>query len=276
MKANITSAVLLMTVGDIMAQEIERSYRSEEELKSREPKLSFRRYGTLSPDVQLLQEEHDKRKKELDEKREDYDDSVEGTFLALDHFQDTLEYIRNNLVLEFASLDYFRTATMALWAGAGYGPFFVFLYRLFDRFLPGGSNFRAVAPRVGLALVVSIGVNTAFFIYGSYIHHFAEWLTLIKEWQYELKEMGAEKASFRSIIQEVPYDFEMARSTARLKLESELWRTTTTSASVWIPINTANFALCPPHLRPLTLMVCSTFWNAYLSIAQHRDATIER
>jgi len=71
-----------------------------------------------------------------------------------------------------------------------------------------------------------------------------------------------------------PFDLPLMCSTIYEKLSTELLKTVGTSAVFWIPINYLNFTHIPTHLRPVTLMVCSVFWNCYLSLAQHRDVTI--
>jgi Mpv17 / PMP22 family len=134
----------------------------------------------------------------------------------------------------------------------------------------------AVSSRVGLSYLAAIPQNAAFFVYGSLVHHCTKWLALVQEWQYELKEeMGVADPSLGEIIEQVPFDINMAWSTARLKVETELLTTMMAGAAVWIPFHFVNFSLVPPHLRPLTLVVCSAFWNCYLSLVQHRDAHLE-
>lgn len=55
------------------------------------------------------------------------------------------------------------------------------------------------------------------------------------------------------------------------KWSSDLGSTVQTSASVWVPFNTLNFSLIPPHLRPLCMMTMSAGWNFYLSLVQHKE-----
>jgi hypothetical protein len=298
MVTNVGSALVLMTTGDVMAQEIElhplvenfsaESSSSKEEdvhhtaaqrfatsvapeQQAKLPplrKLSFRRYGTLSPIIKEKREAKMQR-----EAKEDYNESEEGAFLFPD-IQESLQIVSRSLKNELASLDYFRTGTMALWGG-GTTPLFIILYRLFDRYLPRNVSPASVLPRVALSFIFSIPVNAIFFCYGSFVQHAAKYYSLVEEWQLERRQLGFYDISPAEVVKDVPFDLEMAWSTARLKLEAEFTNTMITSGSLWIPINIVNFSLVPPHLRPLVLMVCSTFWNCYLSLAQHRDVELQ-
>jgi hypothetical protein len=300
MVTNVGSALVLMTTGDVMAQEIElhhlvENFSSETSSSSKEEdvhhtaaqrfatsvapeqqaklmgmplrKLSFRRYGTLSPIIKEKREAKMQR-----EAKEDYNDSEEEAFLFPD-IQESLQIFSRSLNNELASLDYFRTGTMALWGGCT-TPVFIILYRLFDRYLPRNISPASVLPRVALTFMFSIPVNAIFFCYGSFIQHAANYYSLVEEWQLERRQLGFHNIPLAEVVKDVPFDFEMAWSTARLKLESEFQKTIIASGSIWIPINIVNFSLVPPPLRPLVLMLCSTFWNCYLSLAQHRDVEL--
>jgi hypothetical protein len=158
---------------------------------------------------------------------------------------------------------------MVVWAGGVVTPFFLGLYKLFDRFLPPGRGGSAIGSRVLGAFVASIPANFFFFCYGTFVHHTTEWASLLAEWNHQIPE-----ATAIELLQEVPFDFQMYVSTTRLKLENEFLNTIIASASMWIPLNTINFSLVPPHLRPLFIMTFSAVWNCYLSLAQHREATL--
>jgi hypothetical protein len=271
MRTNMATALVLMGGGDMMAQRIElmedekkddvptllrrHSLRPEEATRQ----LSFRRYGTLSPDVDSLH-----RKQRLLRQQEE---SIQG--VSFSQLIEATQILSESLHNELRSLDFFRTGTMVVWAVAFYAPFFVIVYRMFDRLLPKGVTLMTVSARTGLSLLISIPVNAAFFCYGSSIHHLTEWITLLQEWHYKFPD-----ASMKEVFQEIPFDFEVAWSTARLKLEAEFVRTVKASGCFWIPINVVQFSVVPPHLRPLALMVCSTFWNCYLSLAQHRSENL--
>jgi hypothetical protein len=278
MLSNLGSALVLMTAGDVMAQSIEiRKISEEESLESLSHQLttqkvhhdlqrtvSFRRYGTISPDVEDIQ--HKLREKHKDK---------EGALVLL--LNDWKEYIKltsSNIHDELSSLDYFRTGTMGFWAVAAYTPYYVGLYQLYDRYLPKKKTPLTVMTRVGLTFVASIPFNATFFCYGSFVHHLTEWTSLLQEWQMKMEDSEGLSASYTEIAKEFPFDFEMAWCAARLKLENELLNTVIASGAVWIPINILNFSVMPPHLQPLALFFCSAFWNCYLSLAQHRDADL--
>jgi hypothetical protein len=112
-----------------------------------------------------------------------------------------------------------------------------------------------IGARVTLSFILSGPINAAFYVYGTAVHHTTEWWLL-----------------------EVPYynDFEWDQLWAKalLKLETELPQTMIASGSCWIPINLFTFTYVPPHLRPLSLMFFSIFWNCYLSLSQHKDLVL--
>jgi hypothetical protein len=301
MVTNVGSALVLMTTGDLMAQEIELhnlvEYFSAERSSSKEdgvhhaqrfatsvapeqqanaPKLSFRRYGTLSPIMKerrnTKMQEETRKEKMKQEAKEDYNESEEEAFLFPD-MQESLRILARKSYTELASLDFFRTGTMALWGGLT-TPAFITLYKAFDRYLPRNVTPASVLPRVVLTFLFSVPVNAIFFCYGSFVQHTAQYYSLVQEWQVEMRQLGFQDMSLAEVVKDVPFDLEMAWSTARLKLESEFRQTIITSGSIWIPINIVNFSLVPSHLRPLVLMLCSTFWNCYLSLAQHRDVEL--
>ncbi|KAA0165350.1 hypothetical protein FNF31_02012 [Cafeteria roenbergensis] len=57
----------------------------------------------------------------------------------------------------------------------------------------------------------------------------------------------------------------------KAQLREKYFRTLQVSAMVWVPINTANFALVPPHMRVVVAQTCAVVWAAYLSLVQHRS-----
>ena len=218
MVTNVGSALVLMTTGDFMAQEIELhnlvEHFSAESTSSKEegvhhaakrfgtgavpeqqtnaPKLSFRRYGTLSPIMKerrntKMQEEARKAKMQQ-EAKEDYNKSEEEAFLLPD-MQGALRIFGKNSYAELASLDYFRTGTMAFWGGMT-TPAFITLYRVFDRYLPRNVTPASVLPRVVLTFLFSVPVNAIFFCYGSLVQHTAKYYSLVQEWQVEMRQVG--------------------------------------------------------------------------------------
>ena len=279
-------------------------------------KLSFRRYGTLSPDAALVQDELHQREQQqvlrrtttralkrtqtrsvhtttrkdsqstTNERASNTDQTPDNTTSnsaltqfygnlredlddAVDYTRDRLAHYKRVLRAELASLDYFRMSTMSFWAACISTPYFMFLYRIQDRVLSSSTTPIGVALRVISSFVASVPLNAAFFGYGSWLHHVTEWWALVQEWK-----LVVPTATLRQILHEVPFDTNVLYATTYCKWQTELFRTLVTSATLWIPINAVNFALVAPHMRPLILTVCSAFWNCYLSLAQHRQATI--
>jgi hypothetical protein len=171
------------------------------------------------------------------EAKEDYNESEEEAFL-FPEVQESLQIFSRNLHTELASLDYFRTGTMALWGGLT-TPLYIILY------LPRNVTPASVLPRVVLTFLFSIPVNGIFFCYGSFVQRAAKYYSLVQEWQLEMRQLGFHNLSLSEVVKDVPFDFEMAWSIARLKLESEFRQTIITSGSIWIPINIVNFSLVP-------------------------------
>ena len=285
---NVASAFTLMTLGDVMAQEIEMHYfgvvggckkenlpvaGSTESSALPSAKLNFRRYGTLSPNISQLRAEAREKHHEIDRSAIDPDTAHALVGIVM-YWYNRAEKTRIALSTELRSLDIFRAFSMAFWTGFVSTPINLSLYALFDRYLPSGSTFKAVAPRVGLSFLAGIPQTVMFFGYGCILHHTTEWLGLIFEWTHEMAAMGVERPSIYEMIVEIPYDFSVVSAAMRLKLQNELIPVTITGGSVWIPTNIVNFALLPPQFRPVLVLVCSAFWNCYMSIAQHRPAEV--
>jgi len=54
------------------------------------------------------------------------------------------------------------------------------------------------------------------------------------------------------------------------KIKKEFWPTFIMDMVVWPPAQTLNFYFVPPAYRVLYISFISLFWNAYLSMVQHR------
>uniref|UniRef100_A0A7S2Y9B5 Uncharacterized protein n=1 Tax=Entomoneis paludosa TaxID=265537 RepID=A0A7S2Y9B5_9STRA len=212
------------------------------------------------------------------------------------------EYFHDRNQHRHHELDLFRSGMMAGWAMFLLTPFYVTLFRWYEKNLPPGRTLAGVASRVGMSFVTSVPVNLAFFAYGCMAHHTADWATLVaehykeeelrhilllEEQRTEVKEdetgrkgMLAPLSSFTpqmamlatsSSRNDLPhFNWEEAWSKIRNKWESEMLYTTQTSASFWIPFNSVNFSLVPVHLRPVTQCAAGVGWNCFLSLAQHR------
>jgi hypothetical protein len=280
MQTNLMSALVLMTAGDVMAQGLEHHHIGDtivdgntdqvvetdckQEIAPRGRRMSLRKYGTHDPIEVYVGSKNNGKKdvhlvvagdKEID---------------AKPSLPDVFSRIQN----EIAFFDPFRTATMVTWNVVFTTPFFLYLYRVCDRiFVP--PTFWTVSARVLVTLFVSVPVNALFFTYGTCVHHTAEWYGLRQDLKLAMVNVGFDetvaKDALRTITQ---FDWPMMWSKVQLKVESELVDTIKKSATVWVPINAVNFAVVPPHLRPLWMMFFSVFWNCYLSIVQHRDLVL--
>ena len=116
-----------------------------------------------------------------------------------------------------------------------------------------------------------------FFMYGTSVNHVAEWNILREEWRTELKGFGLDEATVHDIVEPIPtphVDTVVAKGVS--KVQAELVDTVSVSAKAWIPINLMNFALFPPHLRPLVFSTASVFWNCYLSLAMYANSKWKR
>lgn len=300
LRTNISNAIVLMGAGDIIAQLIEDENCEEKLLLQRKtlratadqlvalrthtqpnqtpslqgtkPAINFRRYGTLSPqkEKRLTETSHCRRRTTAIQNPTSCEPAIHAvdTNDTDDKTRDFLRAILDDL----GSIDWFRNLTMVTWSAAIYTPCFVYLYRLLDRYvpsLPGKPTLVGVGVPVVASFVVSVPLTALFFCYGSIVHHVADWVGLLHE-----VRRRQPSSSWDSLFMTAPFDWDMAYSAVCVKLENELIQTVTTSAAIWVPINTLNFSLMPSHLRPVTLMFAATFWNCYLSLAQHRTERI--
>lgn len=251
---NISSAAILMLLGDLGAQWLEhRRMQLDEDIAEQSPPttltrrntIKYRFYGDLSPPVETLQHE-------LHEQRTQH--QRQGKRKLLDWMSEER--------LELHSYDPFRTATMVLWATLIYTPYFMTLFRLYARYLPTSPNFfwSQAAFRAVLTYTAAAPLTVAFFAYGCTVHHLSEQFT--------------NSSSSHSLDKDTTVVQTSLWTAIRLKLESQLENTLITSAVIWLPVNFVNFALIPPHWRPGLLMSVSVFWNGYLSLAQHRDVDL--
>lgn len=282
MTTNVGSALLVMAAGDVLAQELEKKHVGETNIDIPvEKRLSLKRYGTVNPEAAQAAAERafdDKVNQDDEEKpsEESRDKDGHETTNMEDRIMETISYAVVAVKAELEFLDGWRTSTMMGWSAFIYTPLYVSLYRVCDRYMPHQTP-TTVCARVLLSFVLSIPINTAFFTYGTFVHHSMEWMAIQQEWKHELVEnRGISHDAVESYGSVVPYDWEMLQLTARLKLESELVKTVLDSAKVWIPVNFLNFTVTPPHLRPMVLLVFSAFWNAYLSLAQHRTLDLSQ
>jgi Mpv17 / PMP22 family len=268
---NASAAVVLMTVGDVTAQTIEQ--QQEQTTTTRERKSATKESNSSGCSSPMLSET----------KKNDTSTTTRPRTTST------------------TTIDWVRTGTMVVWAGAFYAPFFVFLYRrIFDRYLPIGGLV-GIGGRVLLSLVVSVPVNATFYVYGSLAHYGLSYLAADQHHHLGHNNNfgggGGDSMSRRN--GDVPYHdspqqqqddssnthqqrllprslslssswLEPAMMMAHRKIRAELSDTVKTSACVWVPLNGVNFSIVPPVYRPLVVMAGSAGWNAYLSLAQYR------
>lgn len=243
---NLSSGFLLMSTGDVLAQRVE--------IRANKPRQQSLEQQSTSSTTTL----------------EDMLSSPAAMFLqatdaAYRTFQEEIESF---------GWDKSRTAKMAAWSVL-FTPFYVGIFKMYDRYLPK-KNLPSVAARVGFSFLSSIPINFAFYSYGNFVQHTADWYEE-RQQQRELR-LEAARLQQRSIVQRqtdvvdvnVPYRFDKLVEKTQRKLEAEFVTTIKTSASFWIPLNFLSFWVVPSHLQPVNLMFFSVFWNCYLSMSQHR------
>ena len=261
--ANMGTAVVLMSAGDAIAQGIEHSRHhniikevnssSHAKVKAEGPTplaisaAPLNRHATLSPHLEVAYCDYGITRLEWESP------TAAGVLDATtpDSWQGL-------------PLDGVRTSTMAFWAGVVQAPFFLMLYRLYDRILPTAITPYAVGSRVALSFVTTIPFTAAFFGYGTFVHHllYNDHNEICKERNIsDDDDVGEEDNLFWTTVAHQIQE----------KWSKDLGSTLQTSASVWVPFNAVNFSLVPPHLRPLSMMAMSATWNCYLSLVQHKD-----
>jgi len=298
---NMGSAAILMTAGDVLAQELEHSSDVAKEVVVGKEKplptakipeetkgISLKRYGTLNPSLAQSNAIHDYEQTKhkhghhnnhhkVQQKDKNANDK---NITTTDDDENTITRIRENIMqiidavqAELEFWDKYRTSTMIVWSAGAYTPLYVMLYKICDKYMPQQTPM-TISARVLLSFLLSVPINAGFFTYGVFVHHSAEWLAIQREWAALLEEMGVSNDMIDPYGSAVPYDVDLFWQTAKLKLDSELYTTVVDSAKVWVPINIMNFTVIPPHFRPVILLTFSVFWNAYLSLAQHRDLSL--
>eukprot|EP00127_Corallochytrium_limacisporum_P001521 Clim_evm6s63 gene=Clim_evmTU6s63 len=138
-----------------------------------------------------------------------------------------------------------RTLNLSFFGACVYSPVFFASFKYLDRRFPGTSP-RAVACKVAsIALVSAPLINTSFFAFAELGDHI-------------LRRKPAD------------YDFELVKTRVMRKWSTDLYDVIINSTKVWVPFNTFNFLLAPPHLRVAFSSVVALMWNAYLSLVQYR------
>ncbi len=138
-----------------------------------------------------------------------------------------------------------RTAVLASF-NSGFGaPFFTLFWRALENRVPGQRIGAAVTKAILTSLIANPIMNGMFFTYSTALEHAI------------LPSARDQHASVAEAI--------------KAQLREKYFRTLQVSAMVWVPINTANFALVPPHMRVVVAQTCAVVWAAYLSLVQHRS-----
>jgi protein Mpv17 len=131
-------------------------------------------------------------------------------------------------------------------------PFFTKFWGVLELRIPGRTLAAAVGKAAMTALVATPIMNAAFFTYTTTMEHVI------------LPEEAAAMAD-GTMRQPQPL-----KAKLRQTFEEKYLETVKMSAMVWIPLNTANFALVPPHMRVLVSQMAAVLWAAFLSIVAHR------
>ena len=269
---NVSSGLLLMSTGDVLAQRVEIGSDAKHQQQQQQMITSTSigetsNSSSLSPASLFLQ----------------------ATDVAYQTLQD-----------EIASFgwDKSRTAKMAAWS-VMFTPFYVGIFKMYDRYLPK-KNLPSIAARVGFSFLSSIPINFAFYSYGNFVQHTADWyaerqqhkhqqqarlLELQRQQQKETATSAGTGTDIPVFLKKtvdvnvdvdvnVPYRFDQLVKKTQQKLEAELVNTIKTSATFWIPLNFVSFSVMPSHLQPMTIMFFSVFWNCYLSMSQHREIVL--
>lgn len=253
--ANCGSALVIMGIGDSMAQVLERYHLDDAVIGESKPnhdhipieqRVQFRRYGIVP---------HPSTDKAEDSQVQ---------------YPSTIWW--NKATDTIASLDTLRTASMMAWAVCCQTPAILLLYNFMDRIFPVKTA-ATVAARVCMGFCYAIPLSAGFFIYGTIVHHTAEWVALRNEWRQEMSFLDKHSNNAYQSLSPPPFDWEMMWTKAKLKVQSELWSAMFFRAKL-VPFNAFNFAVVPSHLRPVGLMFITMFWNCYLSLLHHRDSAL--
>ncbi len=122
------------------------------------------------------------------------------------------------------------------------------LYGVFNRLWPGPATPKTVVFRVVASFITSPFVNAAFFTYGAAFPHLA-------------KRLSGETSEV---------DWKCIMNEAGLKIRNDLISVVKMSATLWVPVNFANFYFVPPHLTIITTNCFSVLWSFYLSLVQFK------
>jgi protein Mpv17 len=141
-----------------------------------------------------------------------------------------------------------RTSILASYSMCVGSPFFTVFWRFLDRRIVGSGRFvPAFSKALCTAVIASPLMNGGFYAWATTAEHYM--LT-------EPVEGGK--------------SFEELRRKLEVQFREKYLLTLARSAQVWIPINTLNFMLVPPHLRIVVSQFWATAWSSYLSWLHHQ------
>jgi len=266
---NLTSAAILMTMGDAMAQYIEHNPHAVAQLKS-----------SASGDVESWLQLHllsntTNHDDDCDNTHNDDDDAkYNKQTLDMRHYRHADNDHTNSEDRYCFQLDKIRTLSMIGWSIGIHTPIYMRLYQFYDCAFPKTTPM-SVFLRVTISCAMTAPTNALFFTYGTCAHHLLEEVDNVHMQCRPYNTCNSELYQQQPLIQQ---DLQcmvrrMAQET-QLKLQREYWDTLIRTYQVWTPINVVNFALVPAHLRTLMMCTCTMFWNCYLSLAQHRDVIV--
>jgi len=298
--ANLGSAFVLMSVGDVMAQEIELNCNNNSDHDDNNKTTPLRRYrssriggGSATTMIHHHQQQQLERNNNHTGNNHTDEYAAAAVVSASSSVSTTpvsppisVEEVINNCTRRFKyemqQLDFIRTGTMLGWTVGAYTPFYIQVFKLLDKYMPKQASLTTVSIRVMTCFMLSIPINAAFFVYGSFVHQLREdilpFVSKNTNNNTELNENNNNKLSISRSnnhdITKLNIHWDQMLIASKRKLDAELYNTVVASGSVWIPFNFILFTLVPPHLRPLNVMVCGLFWNCYLSLVQHRAVDV--
>jgi len=259
---NVSSGFLLMSTGDVLAQRVE--------------------IQAIDRNQQQDEKEQQQTTTAVDVSNSLTSSSPASMFLEA---TDAAYRILREEITSFG-WDKSRTAKMAAWSIV-FAPFYVGIFKMYDRYLPK-KNLPSIAARVGCSFLSSIPINFAFYAYGNFMQHTADWyeerqeqrdIRLVERQREQgIRQTDGPSSSYPKITTldvDVPYRFDKLMEKTQRKLEAEFVTTIKTSATFWIPLNFLSFSVIPSHIQPLNLMFFSVFWNCYLSMSQHREVIFD-
>lgn len=176
MTTNMASAFVMMTTGDLLAQELEVRQQQQE-----------RHYDSIAPSNQnrLPMSQHANAfgyYYSLSNDPSHWETSLHDYNISLHDWNEAPASSNSNTTTQTSSKisilthwDSFRTAAMGFWALFLITPFFVKLFQWYERTLPPSRTLLGIVSRVGISFVMSIPVNLTFFAFHSWARYTMEY-----------------------------------------------------------------------------------------------------